>query len=152
MTLPVPDWQLLAAKFLAALTVIAAALILTAVHPITVGLLGRLDWGAAAGAYAGMLLTGALLASAGIFASTLTRNQVTAFISAFLIGFFFYMVGYIDTFMPLWLSPFTDFIGMDAHIKNMARGVIDSRDIVYYATFSGFFLFLAQVKLWLSRY
>lgn len=150
-SLPVADWQILGAKFLAAMTVISMLLACTFLYPVSVGVLGRLDWGAAIGAYAGLWLTCLVLTSAGIFSSALTRNQVVAFIIAFLICFSFYMLGKVNVFAPAWLTPFTDFLGMDLHLDRLSRGIFDSRDLVYYITVSGFFLFLTQVRLWMMR-
>lgn len=151
LTFPVRDWEVLLSKFLAAGTLLCAVLASTAAYPISVGLLGRLDYGAVLGAYLGLVLTGALLAAAGLFASALTRNQVVAFIIAFLIGFTLYLIGKVDAFLPLSLGPAADFAGLDAHVGNLARGVLDSRDLLYYLTGIGLFLFLAQGRLWMGR-
>lgn len=151
LTFPVGDWEVLAAKFLATLTLLAATLALTLAYPLAVGLLGRLDWGAVAGAYVGLLLTGALLAAAGMFASTLTRNQVVAFILGFVIAFALFLAGKVGVTLPLALTPLTDYLGLDSHLDNLARGVFDTRDLVYYLSGTGFFLFLCQVRLWLTR-
>jgi len=99
----------------------------------------------------GLMLTGALLAGAGIFASSLTRNQVVAFIIAFLISFGLYLCGKTSTYLPLALARVADFMGLDSHLDALSRGVIDSRDLLYYATCTGLFLFLTQVRLTLAR-
>jgi len=151
MTLPVQEWQVLLAKFFAAWTLLAFTLALTAAYPISVAMLGRVDAGAIVGSYLGLMLTGALLAGAGIFASSLTRNQVVAFIIAFLISFGLYLCGKTSTYLPLALARVADFVGLDSHLDALSRGVIDSRDLLYYATCTGLFLFLTQVRLTLAR-
>lgn len=151
LTSPARDWEILLSKFLAAVTLLCVVFALTLVYPATIGALGRPDWGGVAGAYAGLALTGALLASAGMFASSLTRNQVVAFIVGFLFSFALYLIGKVSAFVPLWLTPVTDYLGMDSHLDNIGRGILDSRDMMYYLSGTGLFLFLTQVRLWLLR-
>ncbi|MBI4386341.1 MAG: ABC transporter permease subunit [Elusimicrobia bacterium] len=138
MTLPVRDRDILLSKFLASGALLAATLAFTAVYPVSVALLGKADLGAVAGAYAGLWLSGMLLVSAGLFGSTLSRNQVVAFIIAFLIGFSLFLLGKVGAFVPVWLTPYTEFLGLDAHLANLSRGVVDTRDLMYYATGSAF--------------
>jgi gliding motility-associated transport system permease protein len=151
MTFPVRDWEIVAAKFLAAETLLCAMLACTLVYPISVSFLGSLDWGGVAGAYAGLALTGAVLIAAGMFASSLTRNQIIAFIVGVLLTFTLFALGKVGDLMPLRLSPLTDYLGLDAHLASLSRGVLDTRDLLYYASGTGLFLFLAQVRLWLLR-
>lgn len=146
-TLPVEDLEVMLAKYAAAMTVIAAALAGTASYPITLAWLGNLDWGATVGAYAGLLLTSAVLAAGGLLASTLTRNQIVAFILGFMIAFVFYLLGKLRTFMPLSIAPVTEFLGLDSHLENMAKGIFDSRDLLYYVSASGYLLYLAFLNL-----
>ncbi len=147
LALPVTEWEILSAKFAAATALIASMLALTWVYPVSISLLGRVDPGAIYLAYLGLLLTGALLAAAGTFASTLTSNQVVAFVAAFSIGFVLYTLGKLGPFVPLRLSPLVDFLGWDSHLDNLARGVLDARDVVYYLSGAGLFLFLAHERL-----
>ncbi len=145
--LPVRDEDVLAAKFLAAMAVVSAALAATVVYPLVLGLLGRPDWGAAAGAYAGLWLTAAVLAAAGLWTSTLTRSQVTAFILAFLAGFVLYIIGKLRLFLPPGLGGLADWLGFDGHLASMSRGVVDSSDLLYYLSLTGYFLYLAWLRL-----
>jgi ABC-2 type transport system permease protein len=146
-TLPVEDLSVMLSKYAAALTVIALALAGTFPYPLSLGVLGHLDWGAAAGAYAGLFLSGAVLAAAGLLASTLTRNQIIAFILGFLIAFALFLLGKVRPFVPLWLSPVTEFLGLDTHLDNLSRGIVDSRDILYYLSMCGYLLYLAYLNL-----
>ncbi len=150
-TFPVEDHDILLAKFLAAVTLLWAVLAMTFAYPVAIGALGRLDWGATLVGYLGLGLAAAMLASAGIFASSLTRNQVVAFIIGFAFAFTLYLIGKVEPFMPPWLSPVTTFIGLDSHIGNMARGVLDTRDLLYFLSATALFLYLSLVRLWLSR-
>lgn len=151
-TLPVEDAEVLLAKYAAALTVVALALAGTLTFPVTLGSLGRLDWGASAGAYAGLFLSAAVLAAGGLLASTLTRNQIIAFIFGFFIAFSLFLLGKVRTFVPLWLSPVTEFLGLDAHLDNLGKGIADSRDLLYYLSASGYFLYLAYLNLYSRRW
>lgn len=150
-TLPVEDEEILAAKYLAALTVLSFMLAGTAIYPASLGALGDLDWGAAAGSYAGLWLTGALLAAIGLWASALTRNQIVAFIVAFLLGFALFILGKVHEFIPAPINRVTDFLGFDAHLASIARGVLDTRDLLYYLSLSGYFLYLAYLRVHARR-
>lgn len=146
-TLPVEDAEVLLAKYAAALTVLALALAATVSYPVTLGWLGRLDWGASAGAYAGLYLSAAVLAAGGLLASTLTRNQIVAFILGFLLAFTLFLLGKLRTFIPLWLSPVSEFLSLDSHLDNLAKGIFDTRDLLYYLSVSGYFLYLAYLNM-----
>ena len=150
-TLPVEDYHIVLAKYLAAVTLLWTLLALTAGYPLVISVLGNLDWGAALSGYLGLALAAAMLAAIGLFASALTRNQVVAFIVGWAFAFVLYVMGKLDAFVPPWLSPLTDFIGLDAHIHNMGRGIVDTRDLLYFGTFAGVFLFLTVIRLWVSR-
>jgi ABC-2 type transport system permease protein len=150
-TFPVASEAVLVAKFLAAVTLLAFALAGTLAYPLTIAALGRLDWGAAFGIYLGLFLTGSALAAAGLFTSTLTRNQIVAFVLAFLIGFGLYVVGKLAPWTPEPLMPLVSFLGVDAHMGNLGRGVLDSRDLLYYASLIGLFLFLSHVSISTKR-
>jgi ABC-2 type transport system permease protein len=150
-TLPVSDLEVLWAKFLAAVALLTFILAGTWVFPATLGLLGRPDWGAVAGCYAGLWLDSAALAAIGLWASALTRNQITAFITAFLIGFALFLAGKITLFMPPALAPLLGFLGFDAHVETLSRGVVDTRDLAYFASLTGFFLHLAYLRVSLQR-
>lgn len=150
-SLPVEDHHIVLAKFLAAVTLLWTILAFTLGYPLAMGLLGSLDWGAALVGYLGLAFSAAMLAAVGTFASSLTRNQVVAFILGWAFAFVLFILGKLDAFVPPWLSPVTNFLGLDAHIANMARGVLDLRDLLYFATFGGVFLSFTLIRLWVSR-
>ena len=150
-TLPVLDVEILASKYLAAMTVVTFMLAGTAPYPIVLWLLGNPDWGAMLCGYAALWLSAALLASIGLWASTLTRNQITAFITAFLIGFILFLAGKFHVLFPPLAATAMDFIGFDSHMATLGRGVLDTRDLLYFATFTGYFLYLAYLRSSLRR-
>lgn len=144
LTLPVTDWQVVLAKFFGALAFMLITLLLSATLPITVAMLGNLDWGPVAGGYLGALFLGGSYLSLGLFISSLTKNQIIAFVlglvacfAAFMIGADFVLIG-----APQFLTPILKFLGLGNHFFNIAKGVIDSKDIIYYCSFIFIFLWL----------
>jgi ABC-2 type transport system permease protein len=150
-TLPVRDEEVLGAKFLAAMTVVTFMLLGTFSFPLTLGALGAPDWGAIAGAYAGLWLTAAVYAAIGLWASSMTRNQIIAFIIAFLVNFLIFLSGKVHDFVPENLAFITDFIGVDSHLDRISRGLLDCRDILYFLSFSGYFLYLTHLNTHVRR-
>ena len=133
-TLPITDTAIILGKYLAALGLILAALGLTLVYPITVSMIGDLDWGPVLAGYLGMSLFSASLLAVGLLCSTFTENQIVAFILGFLICSALYFVYWLHFFMPPSVAPFVEYISVSFHLDNLARGVIDSRDLLYYLT------------------
>lgn len=144
LTLPVKDSQVVLAKFLASLTFLAIALLLTISMPISVASLGRLDFGPVIGGYLGGVLLGAAYLSLGTFISSLTRNQIIAFILSLAGCFLVFIVGadFVLGGMTGLLAKLFSFLGIGSHFYNISKGVIDTRDVVYYLCFVGLFLWL----------
>jgi ABC-2 type transport system permease protein len=132
LTLPVTLRQVVAGKFLAALGFMAALLVPTLAYPVTVSLLGQLDWGPVLGGYFGALLLAAAFCAVGLFASALTRNQIVAFIIGTALCYSLSLVDRVLFFLPQQLLGIFHFIGIDSHFQNVARGVVDTRDVVYF--------------------
>lgn len=147
ITMPVRDWEVVLGKFLAGLSLIGVAVLLTLTYPITLSFYGDLDWGTVAGGYLGLLLLGGAYVAIGIMASSLTENQVVAFIIAFAITFALYLFGKLLPLLPASLAPIIEYISLDLHFSNISKGVIDSRDIIYYLSLIGTCLLLANVSL-----
>lgn len=145
-TLPFKPFEIVLGKYLACFLLVGTSLILTFVYPLILAVLGSPDWGAVCGAYTGNLLLVGALAAIGVFASSLTRNQVVAYAVAWVTGFAFFMAGKVLVFFPYPLSAMLNFLGFDAHVANIARGVLDSRDIVYFLSMAGFFLALPLIR------
>jgi ABC-2 type transport system permease protein len=144
MTLPITDAEAVLGKFLASLSFLLLSLALTIALPIVVASLGDPDPGQIVGGYLGSVLIGAAYLSIGLFISSLTENQIVAFIvsvvgifALFILGADFVLFG-----LPDWLVPVFSFIGLGGHFDSVSRGVIDSRDLVYYFSVIGFFLYL----------
>ncbi|OPX40374.1 MAG: ABC transporter [Desulfobacteraceae bacterium 4484_190.1] len=144
LTLPVTFSDVILGKFLAAVVFVIAMLVPTLAYPITVSFLGQLDWGPVAGGYIGAVLLGAAFSAIGLFASSLTRNQITAFIIGMTICFGMTLIDKMLFFLPLSILGFLQFIGADFHFQNISKGIIDSRDILYFLSVTFVALFSAH--------
>ena len=147
LTMPVRDWQVILGKLMAVTLFLLIAISLTLIYAIAVAGLGDLDFGATFGGYLGLLLLGMTCGSIGILASSLTRNQIVAFILGFGIIFILFLMDKVTAFVPAWLSGVVQYLGTDFHYRNLLRGVVDTRDILYYFSMSGFAVLLTMYSL-----
>lgn len=134
LTLPVTFNDIIFGKFLASVGFVAALLLPTLAYPVTVAFLGKLDWGPVIGGYVGALLLGAAFAAIGLFASSTTRNQIVAFIVGVVICFSLALIDKMLFFFPRPVLSVLAYLGADYHFQNIARGVVDTRDILYFAS------------------
>ena len=139
-TLPVRDYEVLAGKFLAALALIAIGIGLTLFFPVTTQLLGNIDWGEVFCSYIAIFFVAGLYISIGLFASSFLKNQITAYIITFIISFVFYLIGKILPIVPGPLVSTVEYLSLDYHFENMARGLLDTRNIIYFLSFIAVFL------------
>ncbi|MEZ4866540.1 MAG: Gldg family protein [Caldilineaceae bacterium] len=149
LTLPVKPWQLVVGKFLAVMTLVALALILTLPIAISVSILGPLDWGPVIGGYVAALLLAGAYTAIGLFISSLTDNQIVALISTGLLGGLFYLVG-TPALSNYFGNPVSDImhgLGTGSRFESIQRGVIDLRDLVYYLSLAAIFLVLNMLTL-----
>jgi len=150
---PLSVFQIVCGKFLAALTLIGMALLPTLLYVVCIGRLGsppsNLDLGMTVGSYVGLLFLVAHYTAIGLLSSTLTDNQIVAFITGLILCFVFYY-GF-DALSTLFSAGdtvlFIRRLGMKVRVENMASGVLDSRDLVYFLSGSCFFIFLSVVRL-----
>lgn len=146
-TKPVLDVEIILGKFLAAWALLAAALVPTLLYVLTLGALGSLDLGPVITGYLGLLLMGGVYIAIGILASSLTENQIVAFIIGFLLILALFLMDKVLMYVPESIASTMEFLSIDYHFSNIARGVIDSRDILYFVSLLGFSLYLATVSL-----
>ena len=154
LTLPARDHELVAGKFLASWTLLACGLALTFALPISVAVLARLDWGPVIGGYLGALLLGAAYLAVGQFLSASTENQILAFILALVVCLALYGVG-TEAFTGLFADRTASVmrqIGTGSRFASIARGVIDVRDLAYYASLTFFFLAACVVAVRARRW
>lgn len=146
LTFPVEDWEAVIGKFAAAMGFLAVALGCTLPLALTVVILGRPDAGAITGGYLGSLLLGGTYMAMGLWLSSLTSNQIVAFILALFGAFALYMIGepIVLSAIPqaLGLRSFCAYLSVGYHFDSLGRGVVDLRDILYYLSVIAFFLFL----------
>jgi ABC-2 type transport system permease protein len=147
ITMPVRDWEVVVGKFLAALGLLAVLLGLTLAYAFTLASIGPVDKGPTFGGYLGLLLMGGAYIAIGVMASSFTRNQIVAFILAFAICFSLYLFGRIVQIVPPALQPVVAFLSIDGHFESISRGVIDSRDILYYVSVMVVSLVIATAAL-----
>ncbi|NIA08489.1 MAG: ABC transporter permease subunit [Nitrospiraceae bacterium] len=136
LTMPVTFLDVILGKFLAAIAFIMAMLIPTLSYPITVSFLGQLDWGPVIGGYLGAILLGAAFSAIGLFASSLTRNQITAFIIGMAICLSLTLIDKMLILLPRGSLALLQYIGTGFHFQNISKGIIDSRDILYFLSIS----------------
>ena len=142
-TLPVRERDIVIGKFLAGQTLILIALLTTLIHYITLFNVGTtIDHGAVFTGYLGLALLGGVYTSVGIFSSSLTENQVIAFIVGIAIVITFFLMDKLLVFVPPGLAGIIQYLSTEFHLSNMSRGVIDTRNIVYFGSVIGFFLFM----------
>jgi ABC-2 type transport system permease protein len=144
MSYPVKPSQVVLGKFFAGAALLASALLCTLVTPFTVASYGALDWGPVVGSYLASLLLGVAFLSAGLFAGALCREQVTAFILTLLFCGGLVLIGGKE-FQATSATGFAEWaarISFNARFQNMARGVVDLRDVIYFASFAAAFLAL----------
>ena len=143
ITMPVRDVDVILGKYLAALSLLAVALLLTLPYAFTISAFGPLDWGPVWGGYVGLLLMGAALLALGVAASSFTENQIIAFVVALFASMAFLMVDRFLAFLPATAAAVVEYLSFDYHFRDAARGVIDTRDVVFYVSFAVLCLFLA---------
>ena len=152
-TLPLKDVDFVTGKFLAAFSLVVVGLLITLIHFFTLTQVGtNVDYGAVFTGYLGLALAGALYSSIGTFASSITDNQVIAFIIGIFIVLIFFLMDKMLMFIPMYLTGIIQYISVDYHLSNISRGVIDSRNLVYFASVIGFFLFMTvrilEIRKW----
>lgn len=147
VTMPITESEMVLGKYLAALLLMTLALGLTVTYPISMAQYGALDWGPVFGGYLGLFLLGASFTAIGTAASAVTRNQVIAFLIALVVCLVPFVSGYTLSRVPAALLPLVQYLSFEYHFNNLARGVIDSRNVLYYGSVIALFLHLAVFNL-----
>ena len=147
VTMPISDLEIVLGKYFAGLGLLVTALIFTFPFALTIMLLGDPDIGMLVCGYLGLILMGAAYVSIGVFASTISKNQVISFIIAFLIIFVLWLIDKFLMIIPSYLVPVLQFLSIDYHYMNISRGIIDSRDVVYYLSLVVFMISLSKLSL-----
>ncbi len=147
-TFPIKDSQIILGKFWASLGMVGIGLLFTLVHFITITVLGsNVDFGAIFCGYLGLILLGGVYIAIGIFTSSITNNQIVSFIISFFIIFFLYLLQFSLFFVPSFLAGFFQYLSVGYHFSNFMRGVIDTRNVIYFVSMIILFLRLSVIVL-----
>lgn len=144
LTLPMKEWQIVMGKFLAAFAFLKITLLFSISIPASLMYLGKPDIGVIIGSYVGALFLGSAYLAIGLYISSLTENQVVAFIISLAVIFVLLLIG----IAPVWLNALgsivaiCEYLSLLSHFNNVTRGVIDSRDVIYYVSVIALFLYL----------
>ncbi|MFA4986424.1 MAG: ABC transporter permease [Candidatus Brocadiia bacterium] len=149
LTLPVSDWEVIFGKFLAAATYLLVMLGLTFPLPVTLMFLGNSEFGPIITGYCGCLLLGSAFVSIGLLASAIVKDQVLAFIIGLVISCFFLLMGeaFINSYFPEGIGYYLARLSLGVHFSSMGRGMVDTRDLVYFLGLIGFFLYTSVLAL-----
>ncbi len=152
LTAPVRDSEVIIGKFLGSLGILTAMLALTFYYPILLMWFGDPDWGPIATGYLGLFLVGCTALAVGLFASSLTSNQIVAAVVTGGILFALWFVGGLADLLPEALGEVVSYLSLSTYIPDFMRGVVDTRGIIYYLSTTVLFLFLAIRSLASSRW
>jgi len=148
LTKPVTDWQLVAGKYLACLLLIAIALMFSLPYYFTVANLGDIDHGAVWSGYLALLMLSSAYIGIGLFASSITNNQIVAFLLALFISLFFHLIFDFLAFDVLGSAGLIlNSLSTQYHFDSLSRGVIDSKDLIYFISITGLGLYLSSLSL-----
>ena len=146
--MPVRNIDIILGKFLAALSFVAVMLAPTLLYAISISFLGELDLGPVVGGYLGALVLGGSFSAIGIMASSITRDQVIAFIVGMAICFSLtFIIDYVLFFLPDSFVSFFQHLSARFHFENISKGVINSRDFIYFVSVSFIALYITNMIL-----
>ena len=152
LTSPIRDSELIIGKFLGSLSLLAIMLILTFLYPILLKIFGDPDLGSIVAGYLGIFLLGTTCLSVGLFASTLSSNQIVSAVVAGAILFALWFVGLASSYLPSSLANVVNFISLSYYFNDFVSGIITTQGIIYYLSVSVLFLFFAVRSIENSRW
>jgi ABC-2 type transport system permease protein len=148
LTQPVSDSQLVIGKFLSVFILVILSLVLTLPYYITIASIGPIDHGATIMGYLGLLLMSAAYISIGVFASSITGNQIISFLLALFIGIFFHLIfGIVSRYFHGFLGDMLNYLSLSTHYESITRGVVDSKDLIYFLSIIVLGLFGAEMVI-----
>jgi ABC-2 type transport system permease protein len=153
LTKPVTNWQVIMGKFLAALILIIVALVLTLPYYFTVSSLGNIDNGQVFSGYFALILFSGMYIAIGLYTSSVTNNQIVSYLLTLFIGIFFQIIfGMLSSGFSGFVGEVLNYLSVSTHFESMVRGVLDSRDILYFLIFIFLGLILSEHMLIKKRY
>lgn len=147
ITMPLNTWEIITGKYLASLTLVAAMLLPTLAYPLSISFFGELDLGPVLGGYLGSIFLGGAFCSIGILTSSLTRSQIIAFILSTLICLLLTLISQLLFFFPQGLIKVLNQVSSNYHFQNIAKGIIDSRDLLYFLSLNFIALYLTNMNI-----
>jgi len=148
----VRDGAVLIAKYLAALALYGIMLALTLLYPVMIAYFARLEWGPLFTGYLGLLLMGGAFLAVGLLASSLTENQIVAAFATFVVLLIFWVIGWSADYTGGFAGRVLSHLSLVDHFESFSKGVIDSRDVIYYVDFMVLALFLTLRSLEARRW
>jgi ABC-2 type transport system permease protein len=144
LTLPYRETEVVLGKFFAAYGLLLLVILLTVFVPLSVAPLGNFERGEILGEYLGIALLGAAATAIGLFVSSVTRNQISAFILSAVAILFLTLIGQLTAVvdLPSWLASVVNYVSLQFHVQSFIKGVIDTRDLVYFVAITAGFLYL----------
>ena len=148
LTKRITDRQLVIGKFLACLMLVIIALVFTLPYYISVANLGNIDHGSTISGYIGLILMSSAFIAIGLFASSITNNQIVAFLLALMLGVVFqFILGSLGSGQPGWIGSLLTDLSVPRHFESMSRGVIDTKDVIYFLSLTFLGLMLTQIMI-----
>jgi len=148
LTKAVTDRQIVIGKFLSALLLVIIALTFTIPYSLTVAAIGNLDTGQVICGYLGLILMSAMYISIGLYTSSTTTNQIVAFLATMFTGLFFHIIfGMLSQQFSGWVGEVFDYLNVSSHFESISRGVLDSRDLIYFLSITVVGIFLSELSL-----
>ena len=142
LTSPLTDFEIIMGKYLGAMALYSTMLLVSMVHVAILFFYGNPEWKPLVTAYLGLLLLGSCFISVGLFISTLTKNQIVAFMATFGVFLFLWVITWIGSFAGPTVDKVTQYLSIIDHFDDFSKGVIDTTHLVYYLSFTTFGLFL----------
>ncbi len=151
LTMPLRNWEVVLGKFLAALAMVAVGLLFTLPYAFSVASLtasgSHFDWGSTVAGYLGLLLLASSFLALGLWASAMSKNQIIGFIVGLLLCLGFSVVDKFAMLLPESIGEVLEYLSVDYHFENIARGVLDTRDLLFYVSLTVAGLALATRSL-----
>ncbi|HEY3398544.1 MAG TPA: ABC transporter permease subunit [Armatimonadota bacterium] len=144
MTRPLGDWSIVLGKYLAAVGLYLCLLLVTALFPLMMSVGGEMDWGMIFSGYVGLLCAGLAFLAIGLFGSAITADQIAAALSSFFLLLFFWIIGFVGQSVPEALGNIFNHISFIENYLEFAKGVIDLKNVIFFLSVAGFFLFLSH--------
>jgi ABC-2 type transport system permease protein len=142
LTSPITDIEIILGKFLGAMLLYAAMLAITTIHIAILFIYGNPEWKPIVTGYLGLLLMGGCFLSVGLFISSLTKNQIVAAMATFAVFLMLWVINWIGQFVGPTMQSVLAYLSLTEHYDDFAKGIVDTKHLIYYASFMAFGLFL----------